>query len=179
MNGKQGINNGEKHNLSDAALDILKELPPDKQVLHIINMLVRQKGQTENAMKDLSENIREMSLRFGEGIDTATKSLLLMEQRYQGVVKDVEESNRRIADLTKEHGARLIGIEKLLTELTKLENLEKTILSVSDKLSNLEKDVALQKGEAGVTHKLAWQILMWGGTVAILVLNLLFQFFKK
>lgn len=168
-----------KPSLSDAALDVLHDLPPDKQIMHVINMLVRQKGKTEDALQDLSNGIREMSSRFGEGIDTATKSLAMMEQRYHGLVKDMEESNVRVAEIYKEHSARLSGIEKGLVELARLEGVETSIRALNDKISLLEKDVALSKGEAAVTHKLAWQILLWGGGVTLLALNFLFQIFKK
>ena len=165
--------------LSDAALEVLHDLPPDKQIMHVINMLVRQKGKTEDALQSLSDGIREMSSRFGEGIDTATKSLAMMEQRYHGLVKDMEESNVRVAEIYKEHSARLTGIEKGLVELARLEGVETSIKALNDKISLLEKDVALSKGEAAITHKLAWQILLWGGGVTLLALNFLFQIFKK
>jgi chromosome segregation ATPase len=169
----------------DSTEDLLQDIPPEKQTLHIIRQLARQRERTEEALREVTRHIKETGIRLG-GVESALEKIADLERKYHIIVEEMrkeglrsEKTFERIGATLDKTSERLIGIETALVGLNRLEDVEKEIREVDKKVNALEVKSAQQVGEASVNSKLIWQILLWGGGFLFLLANLAFSLLGK
>lgn len=170
---------------SDSSSDLLKDLPPEKQTIHLIHALARQRVRTEEALREVSTHIQETSRRLG-GVEKALDKMADLEEKYHAIMEEMREDRLRaektfdrISMTLDKTAERLGGVEKALVELARLEQVEKDIRAVDGKVAALEVKFASAHGEMGVNNKILWQVLSWGGGVLITVFMAYLTFFAK
>lgn len=173
------------HFASDSSTDLLKDLPPEKQTIHLIHALARQRVRTEEALREVSSHIQETSRRLG-GVEKALGKMAELEEKYHAIMEEMREDRvrsektfDRISVTLDRTAERLGGVEKALVELARLEQVEKDIRAVDAKVNTLEVKMASANGEMGVNTKIMWQVLQWAGGILIAVFMAYLTFFAK
>lgn len=185
---------------SDTLSDILRDLPPEKQLIHVIDTLARQRNKTEAVIQDVSIHIRETGARLA-GVETALNKIADLEKQMQEDRVRSEKTFERIGSTLDKTSERLVGIETALVELARLDKVEKEIREIDQRMENEVRDIgqridkevretdkrinaievraAKADGVGEWTGKLVWQYLLWGGVFLFLVLNLVFGYILK
>lgn len=185
---------------TDTISDILKDLPPDRQLIHIIDTLSRQRHRTETIMQDVAAHIRQTGERLG-GVESALNKIADIERQMQEDRIRSEKTFERIGNTLDKTSERLVGIETALVELARLDKVEKAlqeldakvekevrdidqkvfneVRSIEKRISSNEAKNAKQEGGQEWQAKLIWQYLLWGGVFLFSLVNVLFSIWKK
>lgn len=175
--------------VSDTFSDLLKDLPPDRQLIHVIDTLSRQRHRTEMIMQDVAAHIRQTGERLS-GVESALNKIADIERQMQEDRIRSEKTFERIGNTLDKTSERLVGIETALVELARLDKVEKEIRELDQKvekevramdkrIASNEVKSARQEGGQEWQGKLVFQYLVWGGAILLLLLNLVFSLWKK
>lgn len=186
--------------VSDTFSDLLKDLPPDRQLIHVIDTLSRQRHRTEMIMQDVAAHIRQTGERLS-GVESALNKIADIERQMQEDRIRSEKTFERIGNTLDKTSERLVGIETALVELARLDKVEKSLYELDQKVEKEVRDLdqkvvkeirdmdrriassevksAKQEGGQEWQGKLVFQYLVLGCGILLLLLNLVFSFWKK